>query len=318
MSTELPPISKDLIIRAPVMAELEAITNLIIACDINDVGEPDFTSDDLLSDWQRPNFNLAIDARVIVTSTGQIIGYTDVYQSRTGMYINPNTNVHPDYRGQGLELYLFRLSEARARQHLAETQLIIPQIIGTVSTTRQTSNLLEQEGYIPIKHDWRMEIEMKTPPPVPVWPEGISVRTLIPGQDERTVHRIIQDAFSDLAHRIYQPFEEWEQWAIKRNDFEPSLVFLVMAREEPVGTALCYNYPEEGWVRQIAVLRQWRGRGIALQLLYHIFGEFYRRGIHRVGLIVDSQNATGAIRLYERAGMHLTLQLDTYEKKMNI
>ena len=90
-----------------------------------------------------------------------------------------------------------------------------------------------------------------------------------------------------------------------------------MVGEEPVGAALCYNYSDEGWVRQIAVLRQWRGRGIALQLLYHIFGEFYRRGVRRVGLVVDSQNATGATHLYERAGMHSTLQLDTYEKKLN-
>ncbi len=318
MTITLPPLSEDFIVRAPVMAELEAVTNLIITCDIADVGEPDFTSDDLLSDWQRPNFNLATDARVIVTPAGQIIGYTDVCQERTGMFINPNTNVHPNYRGQGLELYLYRLSEARARQQLAETQASIPHIIGTVSTTKQTSNLLEQEGYIPVKHDWRMEIEMKTPAPVPVWPVGVHIRALVPGQDERAVHRVIQEGFSDLTDHVYQPFEGWEQWAIKRNDFDPSLVFLVMAGDEPVGTALCYNYPDEGWVRQISVLRHWRGRGIALQLLYHIFSELYSRGKRRVGLVVDSQNTTGATRLYERAGMHIAFQLDTYEKKLNI
>jgi mycothiol synthase len=318
MTTALPPLSKDFIVRAPIMEELEAITNLIITCDIADVGEPDFTSDDLLSGWQRPNFNLVTDARVILTPAGQIVGYTDVYQGRTGMFINPNTNVHPDYRGQGLEVYLFRISEANARQHLAETQSTIPHVIGTVSTTEQTSTLLAQEGYVPIKHDWRMEIELKKPPPVPVWPAGISVRAFVPGQDEHTVHRIIQEAFSDLTHHVYQPFEEWEQWAIKRNDFDPFLVFLVMAGEEPAGTVLCYNYPDEGWVRQISVLRQWRGRGIALQLLQHIFGEFYGRDKRRVGLTVDSQNATGATRLYERAGMHIVFQLDTYEKKLNI
>ena len=42
------------------------------------------------------------------------------------------------------------------------------------------------------------------------------------------------------------------------------------------------------------------------------------RGKRRVGLTVDSQNATGATRLYEHAGMHIALQLDTYEKKLNI
>ena len=313
-----PALSSAFIVRAPVMADLKAVTNLIVACDIADVGEPDFTADDLLSDWQRSNFNLSTDARVIVTAAGQIIGYTDVSPSRTGMYLNPNTNVHPDYRGQGLELYLLRLSEARAREYLAEAQAAIPHVMSTGSTTEQTSSLLAQEGYVPVKHQWRMELEMHKPPPVAVWPAEINVRPLVLGQDERIIHRLIQQAFSDLTQYVSQPFEEWEQWAIKRNDYDPSLVFLVLAREEPVGTALCYTYPDVGWVRQLAVLRQWRGRGLALQLLYHIFGEFYRRDKRRVGLIVDSQNATGATRLYERAGMHIALQLDTYEKQLTI
>ena len=129
---------------------------------------------------------------------------------------------------------------------------------------------------------------------------------------------MIQEAFSDLTGRVYQPFEEWEQWALKRSDFDPTLLYLVMAGGEVVGTALCYDYPNEGWVRQVAVLRPWRGQGIGLQLLRHIFSEFYRRGKRRVGLSVDSHNLTGATRLYERAGMHVALQFDTYEKKLDI
>ena len=53
-----------------------------------------------------------------------------------------------------------------------------------------------------------------------------------------------------------------------------------------------------------------------MALLLHSFGEFYRRGIDKVGLGVDAQNLTGATRLYERAGMHVALQHDTYEKEL--
>jgi mycothiol synthase len=41
-----------------------------------------------------------------------------------------------------------------------------------------------------------------------------------------------------------------------------------------------------------------------MALLRHTFGEFYPRKKQRVGLGVDAQNLTGALRLYERAGMH--------------
>ena len=46
----------------------------------------------------------------------------------------------------------------------------------------------------------------------------------------------------------------------------------------------------------------------------HAFGEFHRRGMTRVGLDVDAENLTGAVRLYERAGMRIVKRRDTYEK----
>ena len=46
----------------------------------------------------------------------------------------------------------------------------------------------------------------------------------------------------------------------------------------------------------------WRGRGLGAALLLHSFGEFRRAGATRVGLGVDSENATGATQLYERVG----------------
>ena len=53
-----------------------------------------------------------------------------------------------------------------------------------------------------------------------------------------------------------------------------------------------------------------------MALLLHSFGEFYRRGRHTVGLGVDSQNLTGATRLYERAGMHVARIYIAYEKEL--
>jgi ribosomal protein S18 acetylase RimI-like enzyme len=53
-----------------------------------------------------------------------------------------------------------------------------------------------------------------------------------------------------------------------------------------------------------------------MALLQHSFGEFYRRGLRRAGLGVDSQNLTGAVRLYYRAGMHVARETITYEKEL--
>jgi ribosomal protein S18 acetylase RimI-like enzyme len=89
---------------------------------------------------------------------------------------------------------------------------------------------------------------------------------------------------------------------------------------EIAGINLCrphsFDDPEMGWVGTLGVLRPWRKRGIGLALLRHSFNEFFRRGYRKVGLGVDAQNLTGALRLYENAGMHVRQAFDQYEKEL--
>jgi ribosomal protein S18 acetylase RimI-like enzyme len=51
-------------------------------------------------------------------------------------------------------------------------------------------------------------------------------------------------------------------------------------------------------------------------LLQTAFKAFYQRGKKRVGLGVDAASLTNATRLYEKAGMHITQQYDTYEMEL--
>jgi ribosomal protein S18 acetylase RimI-like enzyme len=79
------------------------------------------------------------------------------------------------------------------------------------------------------------------------------------------------------------------------------------------------NDPERsggGWIGSIGVRPAWRGRGLAKALLLHSFREFHRRGKRRVGLGVDSQNATGATRLYESIGMVVDSEQVVWEKEI--
>src|SRR5262249_47053123 len=171
----------------------------------------------------------------------------------------------------------------------------------TISTKPASHRLLEEEGYTASLVEARMEIELDEEPQAPAWPEGVQLRTFIPGLDERAVHRLIQQSFHDSGTRGDVPLEEWGDQLIHRNDFDPTLVFLVLAGEEVVAAALCYNYPEGGWMRQLGVLGPWRGRGLGMSLLCQSFGEFYRRGNRNAGLTVDPGNLTGAPRLYAPA-----------------
>ena len=110
------------------------------------------------------------------------------------------------------------------------------------------------------------------------------------------------------------PFDAWERRR-KAYGFDPSRWFLALEGGEPVGAALCSFAEGVGWVDMLAVRRPWR-RGLGLALLRHALGDFYDRGTRRVTLTVDSESPTGATRLYERAGMHVTQQYALYVKEL--
>jgi ribosomal protein S18 acetylase RimI-like enzyme len=100
--------------------------------------------------------------------------------------------------------------------------------------------------------------------------------------------------------------------------YDPTLWFVAYDGDEIAGYALCKPQeggdPKLGWVDVLGVRRPWRRRGLALALLLHAFGEFRSRGHARVGLGVDTENTTGAVGLYEKAGMRPVRQFDAYEK----
>ena len=61
----------------------------------------------------------------------------------------------------------------------------------------------------------------------------------------------------------------------------------------------------------VGILGRRRDRG-----LRHAFRELHGRGERRVLLGVDSENPTGATRLYERAGMHVEEEAVVVEKEL--
>ncbi len=56
---------------------------MLIARDIADIGEPDYTLQDLLEEWRLAEVDLAEDARVVEVD-GQIAGYRHRATSRGG------------------------------------------------------------------------------------------------------------------------------------------------------------------------------------------------------------------------------------------
>ena len=303
-------------VRRPTMDDVQAVSELINICDIAEYGEPDMTLDDLRTEWQAPSFDLDNDAWMVFAAGGQLVGYAEMGQ-RQHAKIYAFVRVLPAYAGRGIGEHLLQLAEAWGRQHMDEAD---PQVRVTLNSWASSRNevaqqRLERAGYEVIRRHWRMEIDMEVAPPEPEWPEGITVRTFQSDMD-REVFEMIDTAFQDHWGHMSGDFEEWRHWTIERESFDPTLWFLAFEGEQIAGGSLCTTFMDIGWVDTLAVLRPWRRKGLGRALLLHSFGELYRRGRHKVGLGVDSQNLTGATRLYERVGMHVARQYISYQKEL--
>jgi mycothiol synthase len=177
----------------------------------------------------------------------------------------------------------------------------------------------EDGGYRLVRHSFQMRIDFDEELPEPEWPDGLTVRNFRPGDEER-VYAASQEAFADHWDFHPQSFEQWRAFTLDRHDFDPALWWLAEDGDELAGISLnSWHFsgdPQFGWVHILGVRRPWRRRGLASALLLQSFRDFRERGATRAGLGVDAENTTGAVRIYERAGMRPVRRNDLYEKTL--
>ena len=219
--------------------------------------------------------------------------------------------VHHRWRGRGLGSKLVDRSEERLR---ALGWSRVHNV--TLAPDAAAQTLLTSRGYREVRRFWEMTIELgrRARRRIPC-SRRVSESSRSPPSSRGAFHAALEEAFAD--HWEYQPqsFEDWWQRQLARPDHDPSLWFLVRDEEDVV--AATRNDPERsggGWIGALGVRRAWRGRGLAKALLLHSFREFHRRGQRRVGLGVDSENPTGATKLYESVGMVVDTEQVVWEK----
>ena len=269
--------------------EVEAVAALWVRGDVADLGMPDTEPDDIRGLWRRPGYDLERSS-VLVLADDRPVAYGDVFEGE-GL-------VDPDWRGRGIGGWLLRRIEELAGDG---SSLEVSAPAGDLAFRE----LVERAGYRRGRSSWLMRLDMDGPPPPPVWPDGVGVRTFDRAADARAVHRLVEDAFADIGNQPPRSYEFWEQVHVERSDFDSHLWFLAVAAGELVGVNLAQSGQLGGYVAQLAVRADQRGRGLGLAPLRPGFGALYRHGVREVYLDVDSENRTGATRLYERAGMRM-------------
>jgi len=286
------------------------------------------TREDALSRWNHPKFDLETDSRLIFAPDGALIGYAHIRDVK-----DPPVDVfswcaiHPEHEDTpSLWDDLFGWMEREARRVIdkapADARIVL--LNGAPNEDRMKQSELERHGFAHDRTFHRMAVDFAEAQVArPDWPEGITVRTLVPGVDDESLVTANRDAFADHYGYLKQPFEaelaELRHW-LDQDDFDADLWFLACEGEEVAGFCCCYaeapGDPDQGLVDVLGVRPAWRRRGIGRALLLHAFGEFSRRGIRGAVLTVDTENKSGAPELYRLVGMRSQRANHTYVKEL--
>lgn len=215
----------------------------MIACDIADYGEADSELADLLDDWSEMylehNAWLAYNKEKDLLVMWAFMWIPVVCSIMTCMCIPPRAYL--DVNRQLLEK-----CEARTRAIQSEKnwEMVDASLI-LADTNQRLKSLAEKLGYNIRIYHCGMRIQFDSLPLAPEWAEDITLRTVVPGEDDRMVYEFIQCAF-EKPGRTAPSFENWSNTMLGASNFRSDLWFLAVHGEELVGANLCFFYPEYG------------------------------------------------------------------------
>jgi mycothiol synthase len=301
------PLPDGVTLRSADGADAAAMAELMNAVEAPLGGDAESSADDVRHHWSRTK-----DNKTWLAERGQrLVGSLETFAHEDG-HLDTDMYIHPDLQRSTLAPTLLAISEDDARERaLTRIRNAILQNDAVAKA------LLEREGYAPVRHFYRMIRDLGDDLPEPEWPEGFKLVPFDFERDVETVHAVVEEAFEDEWGHMPETPEAWRERTPKRGGYAPEL--WVVVRDGDEVAAVTMNDSKRygmGWIATVAVRRAWRKRGLGLAMLYESFRRFRDRGETVVGLGVDAQNATGATRLYERAGMRRAWAATVYEKEL--
>ena len=235
--------------------------------------------------------------------------------------------VHPDHRGRGIGRCLLEAGLERSTFVLQSSGNNLPKYIRVDSSRTNTSaiRLFERLALQPIRYfaDLRTDLSKPTPAARPSTGFRVVPWDLARNEEARAVKNA---AFMD--HWGSTPTTpEW--WTTQTSGFgsRPDWSFFAVDDADCIiGHLITHRFDNDdellgakyAWVDNIGTLAEWRGRGVATSLLTAALATYRAGGMQYAALGVDSDNPTGAYRLYESLGFSPWREFVNYQRVVTV
>jgi mycothiol synthase len=258
---------------------------------------------------------------------GQVIAYGRIWwddlADGTRLY-HPFGFLHPDWRGKGLGSAMWAAGEMRVREIAAGHPQRMPKFfqVEPFETEKALVALLERNGYKPVRYGTHMVRDLGEPFPEAPLPPGFEIRPVRP-EDLRHIFEASNEAFRDHWGTRDESEEEFKT-EMENPDFHPELWKVAWKGEQMASVIHNFIDTDEnveyqrkrGYTEGICTRRPWRKLGLARSLLVQSMKMFKEMGMTETALGVDSENISGATRLYEGVGYRKVKQQIIFRKAL--
>jgi len=307
-------------------ADVPALYEMLLAIEEADDRDLVQTLDDLQREFDDPWSDAEVDSLAAFTLDGQLVGYARTFQNpqpEGEVRCHLVVEVHPAQRTNELEDALLDWAEERGRQRVMLASNEVARVLrsGIMDAQAKQQAQLERRGFSIVRYFYRMQRDLSEPIPAVQLPADLALRVYTPELSD-ALYAAFNEAFRD--HWSFDPVtaDDWQIFFVGRSSFRSDLTYVVMDGHDVAGFSLNGISPDEnarhgrsdGWVEVLAVRRPWRKRGVATALLCASMHAFKAEGLKHTVLGVDTENPSGALRVYESVGFKPIKRYIQFEK----
>src|SRR4051794_5585374 len=307
-------------------SDVAAWADLLAAIEEVDRTGEHYAAADLAEEMANPGVAVGKDFVGAFDAGGQLVGYYSVLPRGVaeGHYtVEMQGSVLPAHRGKGIGTLLVGGMAQRAVQARDERR---PDLPARLVFTGLSSDVAQAEllAFVGMRAE-RWTFTMRTPldaiPPAPPLPPGYRLRGY-DGSMTDALRQAHNTAFLDHPNFIAWSESMWRQLVTDSRSFRPDLCFVVSAdganeilaylQTAEFDADLAATGRREAYVGKVGTLRGHRGKGLATALLGHALHAYRDAGYDVASLAVDSENPTGALGVYRRAGFAVESRFTNY------